>query len=178
MVSLALLFGSETALSRGGRAGGMGWPSVHLLYRSGMRAVPRVSPSAYPSLLVSPSENETFPGTGWDYICVPCPRPSAVAMSWWIFAILKYTSITSAPPSDILFLQHWWENMHSFPAKILKLFLTNLALWQTVCGHGTAEWGPWWGDRSLIAFIFVQNIVLAAMNCDFAEERGKVLRSN
>lgn len=177
MVSLALLFGSETALSRGGRAGGVGGLSVHLLYRSGMRAVPWVSPSPYPSLLVSASENETFSGTAWGYICVPCPRPSAVALWRWIFAMLKYTSITSAPPRDILFPQHW-ENMHSFPAKVLKLFLTNLALWQTVCGHGTAEWGPWWGDRSLLAFIFVQNIVLAAMNCDFAKERGKVLWSN
>ena len=177
MVSLALLFGSETALSRGGRAGGVGGLSVHLLYRSGMRAVAWVSPSPYPSLLVSASENETFSGTGWGYICVPCPRPSAVALWRWIFAMLKYTSITSAPPRDILFPQHW-ENMHSFPAKVLKLFLTNLALWQTVCGHGTAEWGPWWGDRSLLAFIFVQNIVLAAMNCDFAKERGKVLWSN
>lgn len=177
MVSLALLFGSETALSRGGRAGGVGGLSVHLLYRFGMRAVPRVSPSPYPSLLMPASENETFSGTGWGYICVPCPRPSAVALWRWIFAMLKYTSITSAPPRDILFPQHW-ENMHSFPAKVLKLFLTNLVLWQTVCGHGTAEWGPWWGDRSLLAFIFVQHIVLAAMNCDFAKERGKVLWSN
>lgn len=87
--------------------------------------------------------------------------------------MLKYTSITSAPPRNILFPQHW-ENMHSFPAKVLKLFLTNLVLWQELSvamGQQSGVHGG--GDRSLLAFIFVQHIVLAAMNCDFAKERGR-----
>lgn len=135
MASLAAVL-IWSSLEQGRESRGVGWifsAFAVWFWNEGSASVFFLSTS--PS---SQSENEMRSDTRRGCLSLPCPRPSAVATWWYVYAAWRWISMISAPERDILVPQHWWENMHNCLAKALKLLLpTSLAPWHATYGPST-----------------------------------------